>query len=592
MNAEIGNSTSLTSAGNINVEATDTATSLNLSAGQVSFGGTAGVGASAVTLVRTQGVDAGIGSFATVSAGGGSGVTVIASQVETPQLIAVGGSGGGTAGVAGSVSIDILNDTTSAHIGQGATVGCGGCANTPSTPQGVSVAATDTTNALDTAGALAIGGDAGIGAGVDVEVFTKNTTASIASSATVQTTGSVTDTATSTENVLSVSAGAAFGGDAAVAVNAGVSVLSITTTASIGSAAAVTAGDSVDVAATEGLTLKVIAGNISGSGAAAIGAAGAVPVVNKTTEAWIDSNAHVNAAGAGANGISVASGDFTVTPNDPRFTPAAALATVGDGKTIDLAADDPGFVDGFTEGEAVRYDNGGGADIQCTSCTGPTAQCPTCVAGELNGGDAASGLLGGTYYAHVVNDHEIQLMATPGGPILTGLSAPTSCPSGSLSSCYCGPPQSACGGESQRFVGAFDVTAASDDSPRFDPSTDVSGNDINLPYTMLVQRRPRCLRAATPSSTATGGGTPIGGLTDGQASTSPASTSAATPGFSSRTRTRPAAGRLSTSRSTRARRPAARTASSRRVRCRRPTPRPRTSRQSRHRRTAASTASR
>ena len=53
--------------------------------------------------------------------------------------------------------------------------------------------------------------------------------------------------------MLSISAGASFGGDVAVTVNAGVSVLTIGTEASIGNGARVLAGGSANVAANEGL---------------------------------------------------------------------------------------------------------------------------------------------------------------------------------------------------------------------------------------------------------------------------------------------------------------------------------------------------
>jgi hypothetical protein len=484
--AEVGGSTTLDSQGNVGISATDTANNLNLSAGQISFGGSAGVGASVVTLVRGEDVDAGIGSGAAITANGSTGLSVNAAQTASPTLIAIGGSGGEDAGVAGSVSVDVLSDTTNAHIDQGTTVNCGG-GTTPSSctdassnaGQSVAVTASDTTTAFDTAGALAIGGDAGVGAGVDVQVINKTTTASIGANAIVLANGDVTDTATSSENVTSISVGAGFGGTAAVTVNAGVPVIGVTTEASIGSGAAVQAGDSVNVAANEGLTLDAIAGNVSGGGSAAVGAAGAVPIIHKTTKAWIGSDADVNALGTGG-GATVASGAFNVQTFDPRFNPADAIE--GDGETINLAADDPGYVDGFTQNEAVRYDNGGGSNILCSSCGG----------GQLNGGDAgggSGGSLGATYYVNIVSPSEIQLMATPNGPILTGLSAPGG------------------GGESQRFVGANQVAPPSDDSPRFSPN-DVSGSIITLPYQPDFSSGDTVVYGA-------GGGTPIGGLTDG-----------------------------------------------------------------------------
>ena len=494
--AEIGYGSTVTSGGNVTVKATDTAESIGLYAGQVSVGGKAGVGVSSTTLLRTEDVNAGIAEEASVSSAGAGGLTVAASDNENIKLIAIGGSVGGNAGVAGSATVDVLNDTTKASIGEGATVNCQGadCSDPgAASSQGVAVTATDTTTTFDLAGVLAIGGDAGVGAGVDVQVLTKNTIASIGANTAVRANGNIIDTATSSEEVLAISAGASFAGDVAVTVNAGVSVLDITTEASIGSEARAQAGDSVNVAANEGLSLDVIAGNISGAGDVAVGAAGAVPVVTKTTTATIGKGADVNALGNGS-GATVDSGSFTVETVDPRFDPKEAIE---EESTINLAADDPGYVDGFTENEAVRYDNGGGEDIEGLPCgedieTGEEEKC------EGNTGGNASEEpktkpehVGQVYYVKIVSNHQIQLRLKPEGEVLTGLKAPVH------------------GGESQRFIGANTVTAPSDDSPRFTPSKDVHGNIITLPYKPDFGNEELVIYSA-------GGGTPIGGLKDGE----------------------------------------------------------------------------
>ena len=71
----------------------------------------------------------------------------------------------------------------------------------------------------------------------------------------------------------------------AVTVNAGVSVITVTTLAYIDHGSVVDAGGSIKVAASEALELQAISGNLSVSGSASIGAAAAVPVVTKTTQA-------------------------------------------------------------------------------------------------------------------------------------------------------------------------------------------------------------------------------------------------------------------------------------------------------------------
>src|SRR4029077_13449453 len=233
------------SKGQIAITATDNADKIEMYAGQVNFGESAGVGASATILVRHGLVDASVGSGADVQALGGAGLTVTANQTENLVFVAVGGSGGEDAGVAGSVVVDDMHSTTKAHIDSGAVI------SGPSA--GTAVAATATTTILSIAGALAIGGTAGVGAGIDVEVVSKDTEATIDNLASVATSGDVTVDATSSENITSIAVGGGFGGDAAVNVNVGVSVGNAATDATLAGGplstdgAVVTAGGNVRV---------------------------------------------------------------------------------------------------------------------------------------------------------------------------------------------------------------------------------------------------------------------------------------------------------------------------------------------------------
>ena len=164
--------------------------------------------------------------------------------------------------------------------------------------------------------------------------------------------GNVTVDATSNEKILSISAGAAVGGTAAVSVNAAVSVINVTTRAYIGGGPAIADGAVVDadgsvrIAALEQNDLSLIAGNLSISGSASVGAAVSVPIVTKTTEAFIGDNATVNGRGNGT-GLAVSTGAFTVTIQDTRFDPNAA-GTITGGDTINL-----GYNHGFQTGDLV-----------------------------------------------------------------------------------------------------------------------------------------------------------------------------------------------------------------------------------------------
>src|SRR5260370_10617701 len=225
-------------------------------AGQVPIGESAGVGAAATILVRNSTVDAGVRAGAHVDADGGTGLTVKGNQSGNIPLLAVGGSGGETAGVAGSVTVDVFTDVTKAHIDSGVIVG-----DAPSA--GLTVDATDTTSILAIAGALSVGGTAGVGAGIDVEVVNKDTEASFAGHAKLS--GDAAVTSTSKENLVSIAVGGSFGGTAAVSVNVSVPVFSVTTLAFVAAGAYLDAGGSGMVAANETMKLDAIGGHLPAS---------------------------------------------------------------------------------------------------------------------------------------------------------------------------------------------------------------------------------------------------------------------------------------------------------------------------------------
>src|SRR5260370_1908074 len=230
------------------------------------MGETAGVGAAATILVRNSTVDAAVHSGAHVDADGGTGLTVKANQSGNVTVLGVGGSGGESAGGAGSVTVDVFTDVTKAHVDSGVIVG-----DAPSA--GLTISATDTTSILAIAGALSVGGTAGVGAGIDVEVVNKDTEASFAGNAKLSSLADAGVTSTSNETLVSIAVGGSFGGTAAVSVNLSVPLFSVTTLAFVAGGAYLDAGGSVKVAAEESLELDAIGRNVF----AARPAAGAAP---------------------------------------------------------------------------------------------------------------------------------------------------------------------------------------------------------------------------------------------------------------------------------------------------------------------------
>jgi hypothetical protein len=223
--------------GDVTVRADDD-TVVSAAAGNVGGGGTAGIGIASTTIVTSNTVEAFIGSNAEVQANamGGtpqlpkSGVSVSAVSTEQVRTAAVGGTFGGTAGVAGSATVTVLSEkhwpsSTAARVNQASGAAEG---------QRVEVRASDETLLFSLAGALAGGGTAGIGAGADVLVINKQTEAQIAASAAVEARNNVIVRAYSDEYLTSISAALGAGGTAGIGGAASVPVLDISTRAFIG----------------------------------------------------------------------------------------------------------------------------------------------------------------------------------------------------------------------------------------------------------------------------------------------------------------------------------------------------------------------
>ena len=299
--------------GSMTLVATDNADPANdqtqLYAGGLAFGGTAGVGVSITTLVKTTTVDASIGAGSDITAKGGAGLSVTALQTENVFILAVAGGGGGTAGVAGSASIDVMNDTTKAHIDSSSHVDAtSAVAGADARHRGCGDRHDDHQGNLRGTRHRRNGGRRRRGR--RRRSITKDTEAYLGSGVVATATQDVTVLATSSENILSVSAGIAAGGDVAIAVNASVSghlarhqslhrrrLRRVRQTAASRSSA------------NEQTKLDAISGNLSVSGTASIGAAAGVPVIkNKQTLAYIGQGAQVTALGNDLAGLTVDDG--------------------------------------------------------------------------------------------------------------------------------------------------------------------------------------------------------------------------------------------------------------------------------------------
>lgn len=333
--AGIDGTSSATAEGNVAVAAHDDVRIFSLG-GSVAGAGSAAIAIANSTLITDNTVAATFGQGAQVTARGNladqdvltgvknadgsgateavKGVSVVASSHEEIQTLAAGGAGAGRVGVAGSATVTILDEKTSATVDEGARINVG--ATNIGAQQSVVVRASDTTDLLGIGGSLAVGGNAGIGAGADVGVIDKVTTAAIASSAAAPTEvtarKNVIVDARNSEDITSIAGSVGGGGSAGIAGSASVYSMTNITRASIGRNARVEAEGNLLVAADDATEMDIIAGGLALGGSAGVGAAAGVQVISKTTEAFIDGDAEVIALGLDPEGIAAATGGFGV----------------------------------------------------------------------------------------------------------------------------------------------------------------------------------------------------------------------------------------------------------------------------------------
>ncbi|HEY8830258.1 MAG TPA: hypothetical protein VIM83_06635, partial [Candidatus Limnocylindria bacterium] len=252
----------------------------------------------------------------TISAGsttGFRGVGVTATNSD--DIAAVGIS----AGIAGSVavnlagSIDVSTINTSASIGSSALVNCADatCAANVSganAAQSVRVAAANQFNELGIAGSVAVGLDAGVAVPVGVRIIHLNSDAFINDSAKVNARGDISVTSTAKDAIISVVAGAG-GGIVGVAGSVGVTLVTLHTFASTGTSVQANADGDVLVAASDDTRLLLVQIGLAG-GFVGVGAAIGVAKLDKDTEAFIGSYNTINGKGNGTGLIGIHNGDY------------------------------------------------------------------------------------------------------------------------------------------------------------------------------------------------------------------------------------------------------------------------------------------
>ena len=240
------------------------------------------------------------------------GISVTAVNRDDIESAGVGVGVSGNVAVQVSASANVLTTNVSAYVGNGAQVTAEDDGNADNGGPSVQVAAGNDYYHLGIAGAGAISGNVSVTPGADVAVVNNTTTAYIGANAQVRSERDVLVHANAQEKILSVSATVAGSATAGAALSVSFLYFNNTTSAFIDSGAVVDAQGNVLVAARDVTETDIIAGSIGvGVTGGAFGGAGGVNVINKTTTAYINDNATVDAWSRGRSINGILSGDIS-----------------------------------------------------------------------------------------------------------------------------------------------------------------------------------------------------------------------------------------------------------------------------------------
>lgn len=307
-----------------------------------------------------------------------------AKTAKTAKTVAVGFAGGTSqfAG-SGSVTVNVINQTTDATIGKG---------KYDAGQKAAQVAATSTAKLFCLAGGVSLSAGSGLGAAVDVQTYKGHTYAGLADGASLTNASSAHVNAESAEHMTSIAAtGAGGAGSFAGAGAAGAHSIATDTKAYIGQQSEVTEAGVVSVTAKDETKLNTVAGSGAASENTGVGLTAAVEVVDKKVSASVGDGANVTgdtltvkadntsssvtaAAGLGAAGTAglagAASETFVTHTTDAHVGKNTQVSAVNG---VDILAHS-----NFTQGAAAGSVGGGGTvgmDLtnSTVSFTGDTA---------------------------------------------------------------------------------------------------------------------------------------------------------------------------------------------------------------------------
>lgn len=285
--AHVGKGAQVSAAKGVDVLA-DSNFTQGATAGSVGAAGTVGVGISNATVSMNAVTKAYADDGAVVS--GGKKVKIAADHTSDLTYATIAGGVGGTAGVSGSVGVNVLTTETKAYAGKGASL------SAMEDGDGIAITASDTTDMHGGNGGAAIGISGG-GAGVAVAVsnIQKDTAAYAEQNAKLDAKGQISLAAQNTEDIDNVSVQVAGGAYAGLAGAVNVMNLAASTKAYTDTGVAINQkekasgryGGDVSVDAKHQLKMTSAVGGAAGSGGVSGGAAVDVANIKTQTNAYL-----------------------------------------------------------------------------------------------------------------------------------------------------------------------------------------------------------------------------------------------------------------------------------------------------------------
>ncbi|HEX9505505.1 MAG TPA: hypothetical protein VGA62_05820, partial [Acidimicrobiia bacterium] len=286
----------------------------------------AGIGIAIAVNVAVINTDAFLKGNTTLTAGGGVTVEALSGGPSGFTAHSTSGAGGSSVGVAGSIAVNVVVSNTVADVETPTPVAVTGDVTFKATSSLLNNATAEAKQATD-------GKASGIGASVSVNVVNDTTSSGLPDGSVLTGAHNLTATATGADRMVTVASGGASAGSGSLALSAEVAIAisNVTTTASIGTGATLTITGGLTAAATQNAsTTTTSSGSASGGGTAAIGLSLSLVIANHIVQSQLHRN--LSAGGAvsfTANGASANDTEATASAaGAPDKSGSSASTTV------------------------------------------------------------------------------------------------------------------------------------------------------------------------------------------------------------------------------------------------------------------------